>query len=412
MVASRRLGLGILFVAVLAIMLAAGCLQAPPQTNKTNQTNKTVPPGYEVADYCKADSDCVRLTRCCDCGLGVYVNRFNQKYPDCAKEPVCECADIKSVGKCQNGRCVGAPAEMPPPPQNDTTVQNNTTVYEPRINPPDFSANVTNRYFSLVPGKKMTYEGETEDGTETNEVFVTNETKMVMGVKTIVVWDRVWLDGDLIEDTRDWYAQDKDGNVWYFGEESKEMAGGIVTSTEGSWEAGIDGAKPGIIMEADPKVNDSYRQEYYKGVAEDMADVLALNQSVSVPYGNLSGCLKTRDWTPLEQSGDEHKYYCPSVGGEVMEVGLEDNETSGLLSVQYNAQPSPSVQPPPEPVKQNITEDEARDIALKEVPGRITDVTIERKFGKLCYVVEIDADSGPETDVIIDIETGEVLGLE
>ena len=300
------------------------------------------------------------------------------------------------------------PATPPPPPPTNGT----NATYDPKINPADFVPGVTNKYFSLTPGKKMVYEGETEDGTERNEVYVTNESKMVMGVLTVVVWDRVWLEGDLIEETKDWFAQDKEGNVWYFGEDSKEMAGGMVTSTHGSWEAGVDGAKPGIIMKADPKVGDSYRQEYYAGVAEDMGEVASLNESVTVPFGSFNGCLRTVDWTPLEPGVNEYKYYCAQTGGVVKEIVLEDNETLELISLEYNAQPSPSAPPPQEPPKQNITEDEAIDIALEEVPGKVTDVSIEKKFNRLCYVVEIDADGGPETDVIIDIETGEVLGVE
>ncbi len=116
-----------------------------------------------------------------------------------------------------------------------------------------------------------------------------------MGVNTIVVWDRVWLNDELIEDTKDWYAQDKYGNVWYFGEDSKEYEDGKVVSTEGSWEAGVDNAKPGIIMKANPVIGESYRQEYYKGEAEDMADVVALGVKVKVKYGSFSDCLQTRD---------------------------------------------------------------------------------------------------------------------
>jgi hypothetical protein len=310
---------------------------------------------------------------------------------------------------------VTAPPANQTPPANATQPAINESLnetYDPKLNPDHFSAQITNKYFTLTPGKKMVYEGETQDGTERVETYVTNQTRMVQGIETIVVWDRVWLEGDLIEDTKDWYAQDKDGNVWYFGEDSKEMAGGAVTSTHGSWESGVDGAKAGIIMKAVPAIDDSYRQEYYVGVAEDMATVISLTESVTVPFGSLSGCLKTLDYTPLEPGAEEHKFYCPSVGGVALEVVLEDGERVELVSVEYNAQPSPSAPPSPEPPKQNLTEEEAIEIALAEVPGEVTDVAIEKKFGKWVYVIEIDADNGPETDVIIDRETGEVLGVE
>jgi hypothetical protein len=128
------------------------------------------------------------------------------------------------------------------------------------------------------------------------------------------VHDRVFTNGDLTEDTFDWYATDKDGNVWYFGEDSKTLEDGKVISTEGSWEAGKDGAKPGIIMEAHPKVGDVYRQEFAPEVAQDMAKVLSLNASVTVPYGSFTGCLQTEEWSALDPEVRENKFYCLNIG--------------------------------------------------------------------------------------------------
>lgn len=188
------------------------------------------------------------------------------------------------------------------------------TGYSPKIDPADFVRGVTNRYFPLKPGTTLVYEGRTSDGLERIEDRVTSERREVMGVSCVVLHDRVTLDGSLIEETYDWYAQDKEGNVWYFGEDSKDYENGKVTSTKGSWEAGVDGAQPGIIMEADPKVGDSYRQEYYKGEAEDMAEVIKVGQSADVLAGSHANVLVTRDWTPLEPSVEENKYYAPGVG--------------------------------------------------------------------------------------------------
>jgi hypothetical protein len=299
----------------------------------------------------------------------------------------------------------GGTNETPPQIQEDS--------YVPVISPSDFTSTVDNMYFTLTPRTKFVFEGQTEDGEELNEVYVTGEKKTVMGIETTVVWDRVWLEGELIEDTKDWYAQDIFGNVWYFGEDSVEMLDGKIVSHAGSWEYGVDGALPGIVMEASPAVGDSYRQEYYADEAEDMADVLALDESVSVPFGDFLGCLKTRDWTPLEPGTDEHKYYCPTLGFVVLEVGLEDGEKVELISVEYDAEPSPSsTEGGPEELATNITEEHAREIALQEVSGTVTDVAIERKLGKLTYVVEVMPLGGPETDVIVDMETGEVLAVE
>ena len=205
--------------------------------------------------------------------------------------------------------------------------------YRPVINASDFSANIDNPYFTLVPGTKFIYESKKAEGTERIEVTVLPETKMVMGVEARVVKDQVFLDGELIEDTLDWYAQDKEGNVWYFGEETAEYEDGKITTTAGSWEGGVDGAKPGIAMKANPQVGDSYWQEFYKGEAEDRADVLALGEGVAVPYGTFSDCLKTYDYTPLDPVAKEHKYYCKGVGFVTLETNLEGDERTELVSV-------------------------------------------------------------------------------
>jgi hypothetical protein len=182
--------------------------------------------------------------------------------------------------------------------------------YAPHINPSEFTTTIDNEYLPLRPGTTFVYEG----GQEHDEMSVTHQTRKVMGVECVVVDDRAWEDGKLIEKTYDWFAQDKEGSVWYFGEDTKEYENGKVVSTKGSWEAGVDGAKPGIIMQAHPKVGQSYHQEYYKGEAEDQAKVQSLNASVRVPYGSFDHVLVTREWTRLEPSYDEHKYYARGVG--------------------------------------------------------------------------------------------------
>jgi hypothetical protein len=186
--------------------------------------------------------------------------------------------------------------------------------YRPDIRPQDFVSGIDNPFLPLPPGARFVYEGATEKGRERIEVTVTGETREVMGVACVVVRDTVWANGELIEDTFDWYAQDRQGNVWYFGEDTKEYEKGVVASTEGSWEAGVDGAQPGIVMKAVPAAGDSYRQEYYAGHAEDMSEVVALRKHVRVPAGSFAGCLKTIEWTPLEPGVAEYKYYAPKVG--------------------------------------------------------------------------------------------------
>ncbi len=206
--------------------------------------------------------------------------------------------------------------------------------YHPTIDPASFSVVVNNPYFTLTPGTTFTYKSHDDEGTEINKVTVTDQTKKVMGVTTRVVWDRVWLNGELIEETYDWYAQDKDGNVWYFGEDSKEHEKGKVVSTKGSWEAGVKGAQPGIVMHAAPQPGDPYRQEYKKGEAEDMGQVLSVKKTVKVPAGTYENCVKTKDWSAIETGNIEHKYYSKEVGNVVLETkGNDDNKRVELVEV-------------------------------------------------------------------------------
>jgi hypothetical protein len=190
--------------------------------------------------------------------------------------------------------------------------------YNPIINPADFVTVIDNPYFPLTPGSIYVYDGITEKGNEHVEVTVTDETKVILGVTCVAVRDTVTVDGLLEEDTIDWYAQDVSGNVWYFGENSLSYEGGLVVSLEGSWTAGVDGAKPGIIMKANPQVGDLYRQEFALGTAEDMAQVIGLNQPTTTPIPNPPGpfnnCLETKEFSPLEPDVTEHKFYAPGVG--------------------------------------------------------------------------------------------------
>lgn len=205
--------------------------------------------------------------------------------------------------------------------------------YNPKIIPSEFSTKITNPYFTLPVGKKFVYEEKTEEGLERNEIEIEPKTREIMGVKTLVYHDRVFLNGDLVEDTEDYLAQDKDGNVWYFGEEVNNYENGIFKNHAGAWIAGLDGALPGIWIKSNHKVGDSYYQEYYRGEAEDMTDVVALNQTVKVPLGTYTDCVKMRDWSPLERSQGEHKYYCPEVGGLALVENIKTGDRAELVEV-------------------------------------------------------------------------------
>lgn len=205
--------------------------------------------------------------------------------------------------------------------------------YAPVIDPANFVRVVDNPYFPLTPGTTHIYEGQTTDGFERVEDFVTHRTKRILAVRCTEVRNRAWLDGELIEETFDWYAQDVHGNVWYFGEFATEYENGVPISNEGSWEAGVDGAMPGIIMLAHPRVGDTYRQEFYEGVAEDMARVHSLGESVCVAYGCFNNVLVTKEWTPLEPGHNEYKYYAPGIG-LILEVGFHGGQGSiGLVAI-------------------------------------------------------------------------------
>jgi hypothetical protein len=201
-------------------------------------------------------------------------------------------------------------------PSGDTARAAASTQTIPQFpsDPDEFVAGIDNPYLGFKPGRVFHYAGQTDEGLETNVVEVTKKKKTILGIAVTVIHDQAFLDGELVEDTFDWFAQDKDGNVWYFGEDSKELEDGQVVSTFGSWEAGVDGAVPGIIMLAKPKVGLQYQQEFFEGVAEDNAKVLSLSEKVVVPFGTFSGCLKTVEWTPLEPGAREFKFNAPGIG--------------------------------------------------------------------------------------------------
>jgi hypothetical protein len=186
--------------------------------------------------------------------------------------------------------------------------------YNPPIDPANFTTRINNPFFPLKSGTVYTYRGTTDAGDESETVEVTRSTRVIMGVRTVEVLDTVFLNGALQEFTHDWYAQDLQGNVWYFGEDTKDYEGGGVVSTEGSWLAGVDGGLPGIIMEANPQVGDVYRQEYLKHVAEDMGEVISLDGVATVPYGSFSECVVTKDFSPLDKKSYEYKWYARGVG--------------------------------------------------------------------------------------------------
>ena len=184
------------------------------------------------------------------------------------------------------------------------------------LDPADFTTDITHPYWPMKPGTRWTYRDVDEKGeVQTVVVVATAETKkLANGITARVVRDTVRSDGELVEDTLDWYAQDSAGNVWYMGEDTAEFENGKIASREGSFEAGVGGALPGILLPAEPQVGQKYRQEYLKGEAEDNGEVLGINQLVEVPTGRYSDALLTRDTTNLEPDVVEYKLYAPDIG--------------------------------------------------------------------------------------------------
>jgi len=205
--------------------------------------------------------------------------------------------------------------------------------YDPVIDPSNFVAQVDNPYFPLTPGTTFIYEGQTQQGFEHDEFAVTHRTRVIVGVRCVEVHDTVKTDGELTEDTLDWFAQDRDGNVWYFGENTHELDHGLITTIEGTFMAGVNGDKPGIIMKAHPLIGDFYRQEFSLNNAEDFAETRSLTQTVQVPAGTFHNCLKSKETTPLEPDLLEFKFYALGVGN-VLTVDARTGDREELVRIR------------------------------------------------------------------------------
>ena len=185
--------------------------------------------------------------------------------------------------------------------------------YHPQIVPTEFQATVDNPFYPFMPGTTWKYLEKSGGATSTNTIMVTHDTKMIMGVTCVVVHETVARNRRIAEDDYKWLAQHKDGTVWCFGTAAKETSPGGRVSTEGSWEAGVKGAQPGILLPGQPRPGKPYRQEYLYNVAENMGQIVATNETVTVPAGTFTGCVKTKEWSMLE-AGTELKWYAKGIG--------------------------------------------------------------------------------------------------
>ncbi|MEO6130536.1 MAG: hypothetical protein ABIQ02_01720 [Saprospiraceae bacterium] len=201
--------------------------------------------------------------------------------------------------------------------QKDPVTRMIDNSYQPVINAAKFPnpTNLTNPYYLLEVGKVYHLEGQTADGFEVVEEQRSTETKIILGITCVVGKFVAKVDNVIIEQADDWYAQDIDGNLWYFGEYVNNYSlSGVLENHNGSWEAGVDGAKPGIAMPANPTLGMKYREEYYFNNAEDEAEITAVNLDVTTPFGHFTNCIETKNYTALEPTQIEHKIYAPGVG--------------------------------------------------------------------------------------------------
>jgi hypothetical protein len=201
--------------------------------------------------------------------------------------------------------------------------------------PTSLQATVTNPFFPLPLGRTQVFNTQTADGLEVDSVTVLAAPGGIHGFPVTRVHDRVYVAGSMTEDTFDWFAQDPEGNVWYLGEDTQQYDHGVVVGTEGTWQWGVHGALPGIIMWGDTtgRINKLYRQEFDPGNAQDVGKLVALNQSLMLPFDTaaVTGCLKTEEWSTLEKGPHDNKFYCPHVG-TVLEIGGSGDSTK-LVSV-------------------------------------------------------------------------------
>jgi len=207
------------------------------------------------------------------------------------------------------------------------------TDYEPVLDPANFVSVIDNPYFPLPVGRTLVYEGVKDGQSQVDTVIVTNQTRVIEGITARMVSDVSTHDGTLLEKTFDFYAQDKQGNVWYLGEDTTAFLANGKTDTSGSWMAGVNDAEPGLIMEANPQIPDAYRQEFLAGQAEDTAWVVERGGTVTVPYGKLRNTLKTLEATRIEPGSYDLKVYAPGIG-IVLEQSLSGPpEVASLVSV-------------------------------------------------------------------------------
>lgn len=294
--------------AAVALMMTAGLVATPgaASASSCDQTTEL------VARSCAREADADQLVALANCANLADAGKATRCVARAGRDlnsAQAECAAQRDV----RAKVCGALGQAP---------------YDPPIDPANFVKQVTNRYFPLKPGTVLTYRGEDS----VTKVRVTDRTRKILGVQCTVVRDTVLVDGEVEEDTYDYFAQDRQGNVWYFGEDTAEYVDGLVVSIDGSFIAGKDSAKPGLIMAATPAPGTTYRQEFALGEAEDVGRYESRGARLTIGLGTFKDVVKTFDYTPLDPEAREHKYYAPQVG-LVATVDLATGEREELVSV-------------------------------------------------------------------------------
>ncbi len=300
-------------------------------------------------------------------------------------------------------------ADKPVAPANnqDTNAGKDDTL---EIKQENFINGVNNPYFSITPGRKYFFDGMDPKGIKIHkEVLASDQEREIAGVKTLATWTREWHDNSLISDSRSWYAQDKEGNVWLFGQKELDIFGGFSKGKGIEWLAGENNAKAGIIVPANPKVGDEIAAAF-NGIDQEKAEVLGVGEKVTTPKGELSDCLKIRDYTIGENAAEFHNYYCKEAGNLSLELIPQTFGKLELTRVENNFSTAGMNITYPE-FKVALLEDEAKKIALDEVPAskEVKAIDIVLRNDDPVYSVDVLDENKDTTRVFLDINSGKVL---
>jgi hypothetical protein len=305
-------------IAAILVFMAAAALSSPAHASK-NSCLMTAKGGFQSCKLGAQSAGELALGRC-------------DNIPDASLRKTCiqqasiDRKDALQTCKDQNGLRQTVCARLGPAP------------YAPAIDPANFtnSTVIDNPFFPLTPGTTFIYEGQTADGFEHVEFAVTHVTKMILNVNCVEVHDTRKIENKIVEDTRDWFAQDNERNVWYFGENTTLVSDGLPVDLSGTWTGGVDGAQPGIVMKGQPAIGDFYRQEFSLTQAEDLAEVKSLSASVTVPFppGSFDNCLETEESSSIAPGDIEHKFYAKGIGNLLtIDMAVTPNERSELVQI-------------------------------------------------------------------------------